>query len=250
MILIEPGQESASLVTSEVTPIAVLRSLGAIDNVDAYALVKNRRCLFVEGTGDVSILGRFAATLGIHAFTGDDRVVTVPVGGADRFEHVQQLDVFEALLGAPLQTLELRDRDGQLPTYRQGAMDASNRDLHIFELDSIESYLINVPVLARVVAGILEERGRSEPAPAEADLAELISAAAEDLRQSAEDRLAERYSRDAWHHDNERVSIPAANERARAHLEDNWSGLESQLTVLPGKRLLSAIRKRFRTALA
>ncbi len=56
-------------MSDEVTPMAVLRSLGAIDNVDAYALVKNRRCLFVEGSSDVTVLGRFAATIGIRALT-------------------------------------------------------------------------------------------------------------------------------------------------------------------------------------
>ncbi len=63
--------------------MTVLRSLGAIDNVDAFALVKNRRCLFVEGAGDVSILGRFATTPGIRVFTGDERVIVIPTGGAD-----------------------------------------------------------------------------------------------------------------------------------------------------------------------
>src|SRR5690606_29208611 len=127
------------------------RSLGAIDIVDAYALVKNRECLVLEGTGDATILGRFAATLSIRALTGDDRVVTVPVGGADKFEHVQQLDVFEAMLGGRLASLELRDRDGRLDEYRDRTMQVSPRPLHILSLDSIESYLIHEEVLARVV---------------------------------------------------------------------------------------------------
>jgi hypothetical protein len=108
LILVESGSNKAAPVSDEVTPMAIMRSLGAIDNVDAYSLVRNRRCLFVEGSGDVSILGRFAATLGIRALTGDDRVVTVPVGGADRFEHVKQLDVFEEELKTATQ-----DRLGQ-----------------------------------------------------------------------------------------------------------------------------------------
>lgn len=243
LILVEAGSGSASLVTTEVTPIAVLKSLGAIDNVDAYALVKNKRCLFVEGTGDTTILGRFAATLGNHALTGDDRVVTMPVGGADKFEHVQQLDVFETLLGEPLRSLEMRDRDGRTPEHRQALTDRSKRPLHVLELDSIESYLVNPTVISRVVAEIFEERSKNATPPDPGELAAHLSGLAEELRQQTEDRIAERYTQDRWYLAQERASVVEANEAARAFAENHWSDLPSQLTVLPGKVYLSRVRR-------
>jgi predicted ATPase len=43
LILIEAGQGTAGLVSTDVTPVTVLKTLGAIDNVDAFALVRNRK---------------------------------------------------------------------------------------------------------------------------------------------------------------------------------------------------------------
>lgn len=244
LILIEPGADSASLVTAEVTPISVLKSLGAIDNVDAYSLVKNRRCLFVEGASDATILGRFGATLGMHDFTGDERVVTLPVGGADKFEHVAQLDVFESLLGDELASLQILDGDSRLDEYRQRILGRHPRPLHILNLDCIESYLIRPPIMAKVIAEILDERSSDKGSPTVSEVETMIEAAAEDLRQVTEDRIAERISQDTWRFDNKHVSVPKAMGAAREFVADHWVDLESKLRVLPGKKLLSAIRRK------
>lgn len=243
LILVEAGAGSASLVTTEVTPIAVLKSLGAIDNVDAYALVRNKRCLFVEGTGDATILGRFAATLSIRALTGDDRVVTMPVGGADKFEHVQQLDVFESLLGESLRSLEIRDRDGRTQEHRQALVDRSRRALHVLELDSIESYLLNPAVIGRVIAEIFEERSKDAEPPGVDEIAGHFQTLSNEMRQQVEDRIAERYTQDRWAFAQERATVVEANAAARAFVEAQWHDAEARLAVLPGKVYLSCVRR-------
>lgn len=243
LILVEAGATEAAPVSDEVTPMSVLRSLGTIDNVDAYALVKNRRCLFVEGPSDATVLGRFAATLKIRALTGDDRVVTVPIGGADRFEHVQQLDVFEALLGTPIGSLELRDRDGMTDDHRGRTMAGATRPLRVWERDSIESYLLDPTVVARVVAEISEEREKSA-SPSDEEIQQVILECCEGLRTETEDRLAQRYVDDVWRLNNDRATLVDANETARTLVEAQWSDLTGRLTVVKGKRLLAAVRKR------
>jgi hypothetical protein len=181
LIFVQRGETLAAPMSSEVTPIEVLRSLGAIDNVDAFALVKNRRCLFVEGTGDVSILGRFATTRGLHPFTGDDRVGVIPTGGADQFGQVQQLDVFDQLLEAPMASLELRDRDARTDGDRAALMTNASRPLHVFERDSIESYLLAPDVIARVTSEAADERGRT-PDVSASDVEAMLLAGCEDLK--------------------------------------------------------------------
>lgn len=243
LIFIERGGHQAAPYAADVTPMTILRSLGAIDNVDAYALVKNRRCLFVEGTDDATILGRFAAKLGIRALTGDDRVVTVPVGGADRFEHVQQLDVFESMLGEPVETLEIRDRDGRTDDHRELAVERSPRPLIVLERDSIESYLLEPRVISRVVGEVSTEKG-GEAAPEPEDITALMSNVSDELRATTEDRVAERYAFDVNYFSKERVSIQTANQEARAFVADRWDTLEQRLQVVSGKRLLGAVRAR------
>jgi ABC-type lipoprotein export system ATPase subunit len=241
LIFVQPGETMAAPMSSEVTPIAVLRSLGAIDNVDAFALVKNRRCLFVEGTSDVSILGRFAATLGLHLFSGDDRVVVIPTGGADQFGHVQQLDVFEQLLDGPIASLEMRDRDARTDDDREALMRSAPRPLLVFERDSIESYLLNPTVIARAVAEVADERGREVQVSAD-DVSGLLIDATDELKLSTIDRAAERYAEFHRRTKGEFLSIKRANERARQFVESRWDTLEGRLSVVSGKQLLSRVR--------
>jgi hypothetical protein len=200
------------------------------------------KCLFVEGTSDATILARMAATIGLSAFSGDDRVVTVPVGGADRFEHVAQLNVLESLLGGPLGSLEIRDRDGRQDAERQRLMDEAQRPLHVLDLDCIESYLVGPDVLTRVVGEIIDERVLDVDPPSQGEMAELIMGIAESMRQDAEDRISERYTRDRWSMDREQVRVPDANARARRHVDANWGTLSERLRVLPGKKLLGRVR--------
>jgi energy-coupling factor transporter ATP-binding protein EcfA2 len=241
LIFVEGTKGTATPYVSEITPMTILRSLGAIDNVDAYALVKNKRCLFVEGTTDATIFGRFAAKLGNQAFTGDDRVVTVPVGGADRFEHVQQLDVFEAMLGEAIESLEIRDRDGRTDEYRQTAMDRAKRPLLVLELDSIESYLIRPEVVARVVADVSAERGGNET-PDAGEIESLVLEKTDELRDNTIDRVAERFAADTFRFTDARVAIKTANEEARVVMDSQWGSLNERLRVVSGKTLLGALR--------
>lgn len=230
-------------MSDEVTPLEMLKTLGAVDSVDAVALVQNRRCLFVEGPSDVSVLGRFASTLGIRALTGDDRVITIPTGGADRFGHVEQLDVFEQLIGTNLASLEIRDRDGRSEEHRQAMVDRASRPLHILERDCIEGYLLSPPVVARAVRDVAEERGRLVEVT-EGEIETLLLEICDELREATTDRIAERYVDDCWRLDSERVNVRTANEWARGQVSESWEDLASRLTLVSGKKLLSAIRSR------
>lgn len=247
LIFVRPGDGEAAPMSDEVTPVTVLRSLGAIDNVDAFALVKNKRCLFVEGTGDVSVLGRFATTLGLRLFTGDERVIVIPTGGADRFGHVQQLDVFEQVLGARVASLEVRDRDARTDEDRDAVMAKATRALIVFEKDSIESYLLAPAVVARVVAEVASERSREVSVLAQ-DIGQMLMDETEDLKVATVDRVAERYSEYYWKEKGERLALKSANEHAREVVDAAWGSLDDRLTVVSGKKLLSGLRSRIQSA--
>ncbi len=243
LILVEDGKSSASPVSDDVTPMTIMRSLGAIDNVDAYALVKNRRCLFVEGPDDEIVLGRFAASLNINALTGDDRVVTVPVGGSDKFEHVEQLDVFEHILGTRVDSLEIRDRDGRTDDHRIAIMEHHSRDLHILERDSIESYLVDPIVIARAINEVAAERAKDlsvEPG----QVTDLIMDICARLKDDAIDRASQRYSDDKLKLEKQRPqNVRDGNSAARSLIGDNWGSLEGRLRVVRGKSLLRTLRR-------
>ena len=245
LIFVSDGATVAEPASSDVTPMTMLQSLGAIDNVDAFALLRNRRCLFIEGRTDRTVLGRFAATLGMHFFTGDDRVVPVPVGGADKFEHVQQLDVFEALLGGTIETLELRDRDARTEDLRRSLMGDAKRPLHVFELDCIESYLLNPVVIARVVVDMAAERGKATSITAE-EVEQLLLSISGEMRDETADRVASRLTAESP--SGQRPSIPDANKSARAAVAESWESLADRLRLVSGKSLLARMRQALQTS--
>lgn len=241
LILVENGAAQAEPVNADVTPMTILKSMGDIDNVDAYALVKNRKCIFVEGTSDEAILGRFASTLGVHAFTGDDRVIVMPTGGVDRFEHVRQLDVIESLLGGELKSIQLRDRDCLTDEAREAFQNKSRRPMVVLERDCIESLLIHADVIARAINDIAEERSRRVDASA-ADISAMIVTATDALRDETHDRVADRLQVLA-RAEGEQLPTNRANPAARELVAEHWEDLDSRLKFVSGKRLLGVIRQ-------
>jgi ABC-type lipoprotein export system ATPase subunit len=243
LILIERGSSSASSSGAAATQMTILQSLGEIDSVDAYALVRNKRCLFVEGRTDVPILERLASRLGMTPFVGDNRVVMVPVGGADRFEHVSQLDVLEAVLGAPMATFEIRDRDCRTDVDRARAVAEAVRPLHVLELDSIESYLVRPSVIARVVAAV-ESEGERRNSPSADDIEKLCVELTQELRDETFDRAATRFVTEQYRATHQHPAPAAMNKAARDLVDSCWSDLGSRLRIVSGKRLLASLRKR------
>ena len=242
LIFVRPGEAGAAPMSDEVTPLEMLRSLGAIDSVDAVALVRNRRCLFVEGTSDVSILGRFASTLRIHALTGDDRVVTIPTGGADRFGHVEQLDVFEQLIGSAIPRLRFATGMAARPnTGRSWSTVRSGRCTCLNETRSRATCFRLKFWHASCTKSRKSADGRSWSANRDG---KLLLDVCEELREATTDRVAERYVDDRWRLGSERVTVSTANERAREMVGSSWDDLDGRLIIVSGKKLLSGVRGR------
>lgn len=242
LIVLEPDVRVAGPAGDSVVTITALRAVGDVDNVDAFELVRKRRCLFVEGREEKTVLGRFAATLGSTAFTGEGRVVAVAVGGADRFEQVQQLTVIESFLGGRIDSLELRDRDGLLDDRRRQIMETSRRSLHIWDRDCLESYLIDPTVLARVINDVTAERGHDVHVADDEILAMLLDCT-ERLRDETIDRISAKYLDVLWLMDRERAAVQEANGAARDALGREWTDLEARLRFVSGKRLLGMARQ-------
>ncbi|WP_040600823.1 ATP-dependent nuclease [Patulibacter medicamentivorans] len=240
LVLIEPGATRVEVGSDAVTPMTVLQSLGDIDNVDAYALIRNRRCLFVEGPKDREIFSRFAATLRLRLFTGDDRIVTLAVGGSTRIEHIEQLDVIESLIGRKVASLEVRDRDGRTDEVRTVAIGDRERPLHILQRDCIESYLMDPAVIARVITTLSEQRGKAQT-PSVDEIAGVIDQTCDEIRDVAIDRLTDRSMKDAFAQGDRNQTVTKSRPAMSEWVEARWSDLDSRLEVLPGKLLMSKV---------
>src|SRR5208282_2641871 len=74
LIPVDRKAPKAEALKRETGTVTVLKELGAIDNVDAYQIVKQRSVFVVEGPTDRELIPRLAAKAGISLFDGPTRV--------------------------------------------------------------------------------------------------------------------------------------------------------------------------------
>jgi hypothetical protein len=75
------------------------------------------------------------------------------------------------------------------------------------------------------------------------DVRNLVDEVCDDLRIPATDRISQRYIVDELARNDRRAGVAEANRQAREVVEAAWPTLETRLSILPGKTLLSKIRQ-------
>lgn len=228
--------------------IELLQDVGAIDNVDAYSLILSKRCAFVEGGSDERWLKRFAAKLDSTVFEGDSKVVVIPTSGVTETRHLQQLDLFEQLIGGgAIASLQIIDRDGLPHELLQSATASPARPCHVLQRDSIENYLVIPEALTRVINSDLERRGDARRLTNET-MEAIIDACADELRDEMVDRGANSIER--FHIARRTADRPGAGDmgaQARAHVAAAFASFDGKLSVVQGRRLLAGLRRQIQT---
>ncbi len=142
IIQIDRKAPRASPLDQHTSTVTVLKELGAIDNVDAYQIVRQKALLIVEGPTDRELLPRLAGRLGSSLFEGSSRVSIVPARGVDRLSEDGELQLIEALLGKDTRTLRLRDRDAMTDNWKLELEQRAKRPFFIWPMDCLENYLL------------------------------------------------------------------------------------------------------------
>jgi energy-coupling factor transporter ATP-binding protein EcfA2 len=223
-------------------PITLLEKLGNVDNVDLAWLIRNRKCLFVEGDDDKYVLRRFAGKLGSAVFEGDSQAVIIPIKGVDRENPLVELDAFEKLLGKKVSALMIRDRDG-LPDAEVRELETKfKRPLHVLGRSAIESYLLDVGAISRLIQ---TTKGKTA-VEATADAEGLLAQAMEEAKNVTMDTIATQLSRHDYAMGRQRRDAGVYAGAARAHVESEWATPEGRLRVVDGKEALARLRDALR----
>ena len=237
LIPIDRKAEKAEPLKRETSTVSLLKELGAIDNVDAYQIVKQRSILVVEGPTDRDLIPRLAAKLGITIFDGSSRVSILPAHGVDKLSDGSGLKFLEEMLGKTVKSLLLRDRDALTTSSMKTVQAASKRPMFIWPRDCLESYLIMAPPIHRI---LLEELG--EKAPALEEIERIIAAAMDKLYDETQDRVATRVQDMEWRINRKRADASEANPVARSEMEEVWKKSANPLALVSGKVLLARVR--------
>ena len=237
LIPVDRKNNKAEALKQETGTVTVLKELGAIDNVDAYQIVKQKSLLIVEGQTDRELIPRLAAKSKMTLFDGPTRISILPANGVDRLSDGSGLTFVETLLGSKIRALLLRDRDGLTDVWAAAVKDDSNRPMFIWPRDSLESYLIIPNVFQRILG---EELG--DAAPSLKEIEDVVSEVIKQMYNETVDRVATGIQKVEWKFNKKRVEAAEANPQARAEAERLWE--TNPLALIHGKTLLSRIRGR------
>jgi predicted ATP-dependent endonuclease of OLD family len=238
LIPIDRKAPKAEALKRETSTVTILKELGAIDNVDAYQIVKQRSILIVEGSTDRELIPRLAAKTGITLFDGSSRASILPANGVDRLSDGNALNFVEHLLGNKVKALLVRDRDGLTRDWMEEVRSKSNRPMFIWPRDCLESYLIVSSAIHQILC---EELGEAK-APKLNEAEDLISTSIEKMFDLSQDRIAARFQDAEWRFNHNRIDAAKANPVARSEMEEVWKKDGNPLAFAPGKELLSRIR--------
>ncbi len=214
--------------------ISVLESLGSIDSVDAYYVLRHRRLLLVEGQTDTRVLHGFALKRGLRLFEGESRIVAIETGGDSTPSARSDLSVLEQMIGGQINSPQIRDSDSRLDKHVEREEQESPRPLHIWRKGSIESYLILPGPLARIVA---QETGETLDGVASA-IEDMIKRAIVELADDTFDRVSTRYRHLVQQYDDHYAEVSEANTQARSALADS----DMRFRLTKGKYLLARVR--------
>lgn len=237
LLVIDRKQAELKGLGEHESAISVLESLGAVDSIDAYQVITHRKVLLVEGGSDKKVLRAFAAKREARVFEGVNRLVVIETGGDSTPTARSDLKILERMMDAEVRSLQLIDRDARLQQSIDTAEQSSPRPLHIWRRDSIESYLIALSAIARIVAARKEE---SDLAEIQAFVERARDEVVESLKDETLDRISTRYRHDVIAREGRNVEPAEANQRAREVMQD----LDQLLRLTRGKDLLASLKKR------
>lgn len=210
--------------------------LGTQFNLRLARALKTKTVLFVEGD-DIRIISQLARTLGLDDIHRERGIAVIPLGGFDRWEHVEPFkwlmsEFFEDAAAVHV----VLDRDYRV----EEAIERVRRQLrqagimpHVWRRKEIENYLLNPACIARITGA------------SEAWVEESLVACADELE---DDVYAQILAEHARHCGKGRLASASVAKEAKKRTDAIWKDPRRRLHTCGGKKLLSQLNARLQAA--
>ncbi|MCY4109455.1 MAG: AAA family ATPase [Chloroflexi bacterium] len=249
ILLVDKSRQSASRLRDVEGVQQALDNIGSIQNLTLTELARNRRMVFVEGLYDYKIVRRFAKILGLAELAAGSGMTALESGGFDSWARIQALawgfrNTFKAELGIAA----IFDRDYRCEeelTVLKERLEGEISFAHFHDRKEIENYLLSREILERAVQRAIEERARRTGEQLEVclDIDDTLESITEELESECSGQYIGKYC--AYFKSTGKDQATLATEAVR-RFNSKWSSMESRLTIVPGKRVLRAVRDRLR----
>lgn len=224
-----------------------LSAIGSIQNITLSTLAKNRRVLFVEGSGDFVLLRRFSNRLGLKELGASLGITSLESGGFGSWSKITTLaSGISDALGASLMIGAIYDRDYFSDEEIQAVTAALCKSLalaHVHQRKEIENYLLIPSSLQRAVERAIADRisrvGEDLPSTI-VDVAAVLRRITDAMRDDVQSQLIARrtnYLRSTGR------DVADITRETLAWFSTRWENFDVRLEIVPGKEVLRQFRE-------
>ena len=244
ILLVDKEKRSARRLRDVAGVQEALENLGSVQNITLTELARNRRILFVEGTNDYRLIRRFAKIVEHPKVASGTGLTAIPSGGFGSWAKIKGLAWgLKKTLESALKIAAVFDRDYRSEDETESLkteMEEEGVVAHFLSRKEIENYLLQPAALARAVRAQARRRFGNEPLEVEANLDAALQSITDPLRADCSGQYVAGYCR--FHRHAAKDPAMLASE-ATANFDVKWADLDTRLEVVPGKRVLSELRK-------
>lgn len=216
----------------------IVDNIGGVHNLALIRIGSKRKCVFVEGK-DLNLLSKIYKNIYPKSETSLLNLPCVSLGGKGNIDEAfGTARLFFDETDGQVKTVCILDRDYSLPDeveeYERKAKE-KHLELHIWKKKEIESYIVT-PKIVFCASGLSEQ---------DRDLLyEALDECVEAFKLQVTDLYASRIKEV-----DKTKSLPTCNQKAREYVDSKWTDLESKMSLVNGKELITAvlgmIKKRF-----
>ena len=246
ILLVDKSRRSARRLRDIEGVQQALDNIGSIQNVTLTELARNRRLLFVEGLDDYKIVRRFAKILGYSELAAGNGLTALESGGFESWSRIQALAWgFRNTLGSELKIAAVYDRDYRCDeevTQLRVKLEKEIQLAHFHRCKEIENYLLTPDVLERAIQKAIQERARRTgvAGPENLNVRSILEKVTQDLKTDCTGQYISKYCDFFARSGKDRATLTS---ESLSTLEHRWSDLDSRLKIVPGKRVLRAVRE-------
>lgn len=245
ILLIDKSKKTAERLRDVEGVQSALEAVGSIQNITLTRLAQNRRILFTEGDTDFRLLRRFARAMGYNQIASGAAFTTLETGGFSGWQKVRGLAAsFQEALGFELKIAAIFDRDywcDEEVTRVESELAKHIECWHIHSCKEIENYLLVPSVIERALSSAVRDRDvrNGTETTINTSAQDLFRAVTEPLESGLRSQfIAKRQE----FFRNTPKNLATLAEEASEIFNLKWKDPATRYTVVPGKKVLAAMR--------
>lgn len=250
ILLVNKGKKSAHRLKDVEGMQLALESLGSAQNVTLTHLARTKKIVFVEGMNDYKTIRRFAKNLGYHDLSSGNDLTAFESGGFSSWEKIKSFAWgVKHTIEANMKLFAIYDRDYFCKEQLAEILKELRNELtraHIHDRKEMENYLLNIPVLDRVLESQISARNKRTGSTIEKNktvedyLEEITIKEKSSIQAQYIARRLDYFRRTGS--DSSTISQVAIDE-----FEEIWKDLNLRMGIVPGKSTLRTLRDRVQT---